>query len=94
MTQARGTKRLKQLILGGALAALLTCGAGGSGVAGDPWQWGLTAGDPSQWGRGAHTALNFTKVEYKNSAKGNLQDFHVTMEGRQAFSINFTKVQV
>jgi hypothetical protein len=79
--------RLRRLVLGGALAALLAMGAlgAGAGVGGDPSQWGVTAGDPSQWGLAGptslndpppmsltppngnpKTALNFTKVEYKN----------------------------
>jgi hypothetical protein len=91
MIQARGTGKLKRLVLGGTLAALLAIGIGGSGVAGDPSQWGRTAGDPSQWGRGAHQALNFTKIEYKNSAKVNPQDLHITMGANQA--LNFAKIE-
>jgi hypothetical protein len=82
------------LVLVGTLAALLALGAGGSGVAGDPSQWGLTAGDPSQWGRGTRTALNFTKIEFKDSAKGNLQDRYVTMGEHQAISLNFAKLEL
>jgi hypothetical protein len=93
MIQGRSTKRLKQLVLGGALAALLAVGAAGSGVAGDPSQWGLTAGDPSQWGRGTQQALNFTKIEFKTGAKGSPQDLHVTMSAPQAISINFAKIE-
>ena len=43
------------------------------------------AGDPSQWRTPAlapveseYQAFNFTKIEDKNSAKGNLQNLHVS----------------
>ena len=77
MTYGHITGRLKRLALAGALAALIAVGAAGSGVAGDPSQWGVVAGDPSQWGQVAgdpsqweastdsNTALNFTKIEYQ-----------------------------
>ena len=76
MTQQGLSGRVKRLVLGGALAALLAAGAAGAGVQSDPSQWGVTAGDPSQWGRASRptttddpqTALNFTKIEYKTSA--------------------------
>jgi hypothetical protein len=48
--------RVRRVVLGGALAALLALGAMG------------VAGDPSQWGRGAavseDTAFNFSKIEH------------------------------
>lgn len=95
MIRAGITNRLKQLALGGAVAALVAVGAGGAQVAGDPSQWGSVALGPAIAG---HQALNFTKIEYKNtalnftkiedqarnSAKSNVQDLHVTMSEHQA----------
>ena len=79
MFQTRSSDRLKRLILGGTLAALLAVGIGGA------------AGAPSQGGHDAHQALNFTKIEYQTSAKVNPQDLHITMGANQA--LNFAKIE-
>ena len=76
MIQASITNRLKQLALGGAVAALLAVGAGGGAqVAGDPSLWRTPALAPVE---SEYQAFNFTKIEDKNSAKGNLQNLHVS----------------
>ena len=90
--------KLRHLVLGGTLAVLLALGAAGAGVAGDPSQWGVVAGDPSQWGlasrptttKDPQTALNFTKIEYKNSA---LNYTRVVHEYKPQTALNFTKIE-
>lgn len=77
MSRGRTTGRLKQLVPGGTLAALRALGAAVARMAAAPGQQvSAVAGDLSQGGLGGptttrdpQTALNFTKSEYKTTAR-------------------------